>query len=365
MRYEVMREERLDPDLGAFRPAILWIWDPDGNGGRGAILLRPVGGYESAAAEYNEKILWAAGRGHWLRAVWEYFGRDEGDQYFVRRTAPEVVDYADLEELYRVELAALEGKPRPAGRAPRKAAEPDTLDLVVNGLAGLAEVVDDLLAACEKGDEVDLQAAWEAARRRLDGLKPDADRIRQFLKTARGEVFHLPGKHDQKDHGKRQAPVASIKVGQSGKQKVGRMPDLRAWYPEAEPGRDHLRPLRVVVTKGRLDHIVTNPKDGPLRAKLLSEKAHLVRKAIESPELGRRHLELAKDGHWRHTMAVKDPDDPKHYVVVALSLARLPGERHSKEHRIVTVYVSREREFYRRGEIREEWMELGTKKPAK
>ncbi|MGE5619547.1 MAG: hypothetical protein ACM3US_09855 [Sphingomonadaceae bacterium] len=374
MRYEVMREERLDRDLGAFRPAILWVWDRDGGAGRGAILLRPVEGCEAAAAEYNERISWATGRGHSPRAIWEYFGRDEGDQYFVRRTSPEAVQYADLEELYRVEGAILEGKPLPHRDAPTKASDGSLAALFDELLSDLEEAEAFIIgerSTSVRSDTAELKARletyrrrFEETRRRMDGMKPDADQNPQFLETTLGKVFHLPGKHDQKGHGKRRAPVESITVGQSGKQKVGQMPDLKGWYPDGEPGRDHLRPLRVMVTKERVAHIVNNPKDGPLRAKLLAEKPHLIRRAIESPELGRRHLDLARSGHWRQTLAVRDPEDPKHYVVVALSLAGLPGQKCSKEHRIITVYLSGEREFYQKGQVRREWKELGTTKPA-
>lgn len=112
-----MREATLDPDLGGFRPALLWVYDPS----RPEISFHPVHtAFDWLVLDYEAEVADARSRGFSWREIWEHWGNKGGDGYHRVRTAPMVVDYPDLETLVEAELAILRYGPPPprAGRSP-------------------------------------------------------------------------------------------------------------------------------------------------------------------------------------------------------------------------------------------------------
>ncbi len=172
MRYEIMREERLDPDLGAMRPAILWVWDPDGKKGQGQATLLDVGGYAAAIADYSAKAEDAARRSFTNRDIWEYFGRKEGDGYFSRRTSPIAVEYADVDELVRVELAIMRGEAR--AKVPAKKAGDDLAALfeeILTDLTASEEMVADERSTDRVRSAAELEEKLREYRRRFTEIR--------------------------------------------------------------------------------------------------------------------------------------------------------------------------------------------------
>lgn len=168
-RFEVMREERLDPDTQQFRPALLWVWDSERSDGRENTLLFATNGFGPAVAEYSQKADWAAARGHSPRAIWEYFGRENGNQYFVRRTSPIPVEYSDLDELVRQEMAILEGRTSLAKPEPRRAAESmeGLFEELLGELAAAEEMVIEERSGNIRASSAELRTRLEDYRRRF------------------------------------------------------------------------------------------------------------------------------------------------------------------------------------------------------
>lgn len=126
-------------------------------------------------------------------------------------------------------------------------------------------------------------------------------------------------------------------------QPLGDLKDLRDLYPEEMPGREHLRPLPVVVNKWALDHI---RNDHPERVEWLSQNGHVARLVVESPDFVYSNLEY-KDrmDHWAQ-MLVRKIEGEDDYLVMVLSLARLQGEE-SDLHQAITMYLAREKTFFK------------------
>lgn len=284
-----MREAALDPDLGGFRPALLWVYDPS----------RPEIGFHPAhtafswlVLDYEAEVADARSRGFSWREIWEHWGRKGGDGYHRVRTGPTAVDYPDLEGLVEAELAVLRGGGPPDARplGPDRAAE-----------------------------------------------EPAATR----------RIGHLPGRHDQDDHaGKNRRP---IDVRSPRPQILGTAPDLRQLFPEGTPGREHVRAAKVVVNKRGKRHIVA---DHPERELWARENSDAIRAAIKKPQwVSSKPRFHPASGHYRLELGAHVPGmtgTKREYVNVVLSLANLPGQKESRFHQLVTAHPAPRRYFYER-----------------
>ena len=152
--------------------------------------------------------------------------------------------------------------------------------------------------------------------------------------------------------------AAGLSLDATQRQSLGLMADLRSLYATDAPGRECNRPCEVIAEPAALLHIAQAEEARLVR---ILERGDLVAKAISEPEIVYREPQRLRNGHYSQLLAVPDPNDPLHYLVLVVSLANPPGDPRSEFHLLTTMYPARRQYFFRtlpdrHLELKQRWM---------
>jgi hypothetical protein len=143
-------------------------------------------------------------------------------------------------------------------------------------------------------------------------------------------------------------------------QQIGETTDLRWLYPEGQAGREHLRALPVHTNQFLIDHLCA---DHPERIPWIRTQREAIHRALADPLLAESRLRRSNAGYWRVTLVGNADGDEHEYVVVALSLANLPGMSDSEFHQIVTMHWAEYKDLFKAdGSARDRWIDVGKQK---
>ncbi len=155
-------------------------------------------------------------------------------------------------------------------------------------------------------------------------------------------------------------PVDRIDFEATRPQHLGVAGNTQYMYAEGAPGREHVRSAPVQINEYLIRHTL---EDHPERRAWVSSQARAIARVLNEPELVERSLRKSKAGYWRQTFVGRADGDEHEYVVVALSLANLPGEPDSEFHQIVTVHWAEWKDLYTAdGRPRNRWILVGKQK---
>jgi len=116
--------------------------------------------------------------------------------------------------------------------------------------------------------------------------------------------------------------------------------DLCYLYPAHDPGSIHCRSCPVTLTPAGIAHLSMHDLT---RMAWHQPRTHLIIRALTQPEIVYQALEWkSRIGLWSQFFAVRDTLGSTHYVAVAVTLARMTGDKAAQYHRVTTIFAAKE-----------------------
>lgn len=148
--------------------------------------------------------------------------------------------------------------------------------------------------------------------------------------------------------------VKKINLYSNDNYSLGFSKDIRSNYPENEPGRYYCRSADTQISEYLKKHTL---KDHPERIDWITTHPREIALAIQEPQIIEKHPWKRNNGHWSQTYVREIPEEDG-FVVVAVSLANLPGETEGDFHQVTSIYFTRKRNDFigKNGDLKRRWL---------
>lgn len=206
-----------------------------------------------------------------------------------------------------------------------------------------------------KRQEEALKAAKKDASQQTAKVRQWQGEMRSFTKqtglmrqSERERVISLTSKT------KNIEKVKKIDLHSDDNYSLGLSKDVRTTYPENVPGRNYCRSADTQISKFFKSHVL---KDHPERIDWITTHPREIASTIQNPQIIEAYPWKRNNGHWSQTFVQELPEEDG-FVVIALSLANLPGEPESDFHQVTSIYFAKNRNsFYdKAGNLKKRWL---------